>query len=74
MRSTNPLLTLPFNELIVLIDTAYQTSKFASWLDTTSLVMTVYGGQESNTLVLRDLLSSLTEKTLNFICRPEGKT
>ncbi|KAI8335318.1 armadillo-type protein [Chlamydoabsidia padenii] len=72
MRSTNALLALPFDELIALIDTGYQTSGFATWLDTTSLVMTVYGGQEHNILMLRDLLSSLTEKTFKFISRPEG--
>ncbi|KAI8096689.1 armadillo-type protein [Halteromyces radiatus] len=71
IRSTSPLLTLPFHELVSLIDTGYQTSRFASWLDTTAFVMTVYGGQQNNVIVLRDLLSSLTEKTLNFISRTE---
>ncbi|CAO3600466.1 unnamed protein product [Absidia cylindrospora] len=71
MRSTNPLLAIPFNELVTLIDAGYQTSRFAAWLDTTAFVMTVYGGQEANVLVLRNLISSLTKTTLDFISRPE---
>ncbi|CAO3608182.1 unnamed protein product [Cunninghamella blakesleeana] len=71
IRSTSPLLTLSFEDLIILIENGYKISGFASWLDISSFVMTVYGGQESRILVLQNFLISLTEKTLNFISKTE---
>ncbi|KAI9309551.1 armadillo-type protein [Cunninghamella echinulata] len=72
IRSTSPLLTLTFEDLIILIENGYKVSEFASWLDISSFAMTVYGGQEPRMLVLQNLLISLTEKTLSFISTAEG--
>ncbi|KAI9488680.1 armadillo-type protein [Zychaea mexicana] len=73
IRSISPLLTLAFDDLAVLTVTNYQSTGFACWLHTATLIMTVYGGHETNYPRLRDLLGSLTEKTLGFIGTVEGK-
>ncbi|KAI8375089.1 armadillo-type protein [Choanephora cucurbitarum] len=67
MRSTSPLLSLSFHDLVVLIEKSYSTAPYACWLNTASMMMTVYGGQEHNKERLRDLLGSVTNKTIEFI-------
>ncbi|KAG2223171.1 hypothetical protein INT45_011517 [Circinella minor] len=67
IRSINPLLTLAFDDVIALTVTSYQQTGFACWLHTATLIITVYGGYKPNYHQLRDLLGSLTEKTLDFI-------
>ena len=73
IRSINPLLTLTFDDVITLTITSYQQTGFACWLHTATLMMTVYGGYEPNYPRLRDLLGSLTGKTLDFIGSADGK-
>ncbi|KAI9314639.1 armadillo-type protein [Dichotomocladium elegans] len=73
IRSTSPLLTLQFDELTTLVTTCYSVAPFACWLHTSALIMTVYGGAQDNHIRLRDMLGALTEKTLSFISRTEGK-
>ncbi|KAI8142327.1 armadillo-type protein [Fennellomyces sp. T-0311] len=73
IRSTSPLLTLRFDDLVTLVITSYQHTGFGCWLHTATLCMTVYGGHEPNYPRLRDLLGSMTEKTLGFIGTVEGK-
>ncbi|KAI8988860.1 armadillo-type protein [Pilobolus umbonatus] len=73
MKSTNPLLSLDFDSLILLVQASYTTSHFSCWLDTASFMMTVYGGQSTHHERLRDMLGLLTTKTLEFINKPTGK-
>lgn len=73
IRSTSPLLALPFSDLITLVTASYRNAPFACWLHTATFIVTVYGGQESNHAQLRDFLGALTEKTLAFINKTEGK-
>ncbi|CEG82569.1 hypothetical protein RMATCC62417_16625 [Rhizopus microsporus] len=65
MKSTSPLMSLRFEDLAVLVESAYQTAPYSCWLDTASLIMNVYGGQDYHRL--RDLLGTLTNKTFEFI-------
>ncbi|KAG2210956.1 hypothetical protein INT47_000116, partial [Mucor saturninus] len=67
MRSTSPLLSLNFEDLVSLLETSYGIAPFSCWLDTASFMMTVYGGQADHVETLRDLLGVLTTKTLAFI-------
>ncbi|KAG0181559.1 hypothetical protein DFQ29_007920 [Apophysomyces sp. BC1021] len=67
IRSTSPLLALAFQDLVTLVEANYTRAPFSCWLDTTTFMMTVYGGKEENAARLRDLLGLLTEKTLGFI-------
>ncbi|KAI8362594.1 armadillo-type protein [Blakeslea trispora] len=73
MRSTSPLLSLSFSDLAGLIEQSYHATPYACWLNTASMMMTVYGGQETNRERLRDLLGSVTNKTMAFIHGTEGK-
>lgn len=72
MRSTSPLLSLAFMDLAALVESTYSAAPFSCWLDTASLMMTVYGGQNMWFERLRDLLGVLTTKTLEFINGAEG--
>ncbi|KAI8095048.1 armadillo-type protein, partial [Gilbertella persicaria] len=72
MRSTSPLLSLRFPDLATLVETSYDATPFACWLSTASLMMTVYGNQTMHMERLRDVLASLTTKTLVFINGTEG--
>ncbi|ORE02231.1 hypothetical protein BCV72DRAFT_252588 [Rhizopus microsporus var. microsporus] len=65
MKSTSPLMSLRFEDLAALVESAYQTAPYSCWLDTASLIMNVYGGQDYHRL--RDLLGTLTNKTFEFI-------
>ncbi|RCH82066.1 hypothetical protein CU098_001352, partial [Rhizopus stolonifer] len=67
MKSTSPLLSLRFEDLVLLVETAYTTAPFSCWLDTASLMMNVYGGQVMFGERLRDFLGALTNKTFGFI-------
>lgn len=57
-----------------MLNTCYNVAPFACWLHTAALVMTVYGGAEMNHARLRDLAGVLTQKTLSFIHKSEGKS
>lgn len=72
MRSTSPLLSLTFLDLAALIESSYSAAPYSCWLNTASFMMTVYGGQNMCLERLRDLLGSLTTKTLEFINGAEG--
>lgn len=72
MRSTSPLLSLNFKDLVSLLETSYGIAPFSCWLDTASFMMTVYGGQADHVETLRDLLGVLTTKTLAFIHGSQG--
>lgn len=72
MRSTSPLLSLGFKDLVSLLETGYAMAPFSCWLDTASFMMTVYGGQTLLCEDLKNLLCALTTKTLEFIHGAEG--
>lgn len=72
MKSTSPLLSLKFEDLALLVESAYNTSPFSCWLDTASLMMNVYGGQSMHYERLRNLLAALTRKTFELIYGTEG--
>lgn len=73
MRSTSPLLSLNFSDLVSLLESSYNVAPFSCWLDTASFMMTVFGGQTMHYERLRDFLGVLTSKTLEFINGTEGK-
>jgi hypothetical protein len=73
MRSTSPLLSLNFGDLVSLLESSYNVAPFSCWLDTASFMMTVFGGQAMHHERLRDFLGVLTNKTLDFINGTEGK-
>ncbi|KAI9269954.1 armadillo-type protein [Sporodiniella umbellata] len=67
IKSTSPLLSLKFEELTMLVESAYTTAPFPCWLDTASLIINVYGSQPVFCERLRNLLGALTNKTLEII-------
>ncbi|KAI8890957.1 ARM repeat-containing protein [Backusella circina FSU 941] len=67
MKSTSPLLSLGFDDLTAVVQAGYKLNRLPSWLDTASVMMTVYGGQASHTERLRDLLGALSTITLDSI-------
>ncbi|ORX49415.1 hypothetical protein DM01DRAFT_1363853 [Hesseltinella vesiculosa] len=73
IRSMSPLLTLTFSDLTHLIDSGYKAGRFAYWLETTSLVITVYGGHPPHLPVLCSLFDSLTTCTFQGITSTAGK-
>ncbi|KAI9018038.1 armadillo-type protein, partial [Phycomyces nitens] len=73
IRSASPVLALPFHDLVLIIQASYQNAPFPCWLDTAKFVITVYGGQDAYFQNLKDLLQSLTVRTLEFITNPKGK-
>lgn len=73
IRSTSPLLTLSFKDLISLVCSAYQNSPYACWLHTSAFTVTVYGGQTAEQANLRDMLANLTGKTFSVINNSAGK-
>lgn len=60
--------------MIDLLTTCYNAAPFACWLHTAALVMTVYGGAEMNHARLRDLAGVMTQRTLSFIQKSEGRS
>ncbi|KAG1452434.1 hypothetical protein G6F55_008680 [Rhizopus delemar] len=72
MKSTSPLLSLKFEDLALLVESAYNTAPFSCWLDTASLMMNVYGGQSMHYERLRNLLAALTRKTFELIYGAEA--
>jgi hypothetical protein len=73
MKSTSPLLSLGFDDLTAVVQAGYKLSPFPCWLDTATVMMTVYGGQTSHVEHLRDLLGTLTTVTLESINGTESK-
>jgi hypothetical protein len=73
MKSTSPLLSLGFTDLAHLVETSYNAAPFSCWLETASLMVTVYGGQSMHFERIRDMLCVLTTKTFEFIPGSEGK-
>ncbi|KAL0078469.1 armadillo-type protein [Phycomyces blakesleeanus] len=71
VRSVSPVLALPFLDLVMIIQASYQSAPFPCWLDTAKFVITVYGGQDAYFQNLRELLQSLTVRTLEFITNPK---
>ncbi|KAI9468486.1 MAG: armadillo-type protein [Benjaminiella poitrasii] len=68
IRSTSPLLSLSFLDLISLVESSYYTAPFSCWLNTAAFMMTVFGGQQAFHIEkLRDFLGNLTKKTLEMI-------
>ncbi|RUS20345.1 armadillo-type protein [Endogone sp. FLAS-F59071] len=74
IRTTSPLLSVPFSQLVLLIQTSYQRHPHACWLDTASLVMAVYGGRDGHANMLRDVMASVASKTLEGIRSSEVLT
>ncbi|KAI7898107.1 armadillo-type protein [Cokeromyces recurvatus] len=67
MRSTSPLLSLNFVDLMGLVESSYHVAPFSCWLNTAAFMMTVFGGQQTHIEKLRDMLGSLTRRTLEVI-------
>ncbi|KAI8970253.1 armadillo-type protein [Mycotypha africana] len=67
IKSTSPLLSLSFVNFVELVEASYTTAAYACWLDSAALAMTVFGGQGMYTERLRDMLGTLTTKTLEVI-------
>jgi len=67
LRSTSPLACLPLPTMLFIIQHSYESLPLTPWLDTASLVFTVYGGYEAHQDNLRQLLVVLTAKTLSGI-------
>ncbi|RUS35251.1 armadillo-type protein [Jimgerdemannia flammicorona] len=72
IRTTSPLLSVPFPQLVHLIQTSYQRHPYACWLDTASQVVAVYGGRDGHGNVLRDLVTGMASKTLEGIRSTEA--
>lgn len=73
MKSMSPLLSLSFTDLALLVETSYNNAPFSCWLETASLMITVYGGQTMHLERIRDMLCVLTTKTFELIPGSEGK-
>ncbi|KAI8584692.1 hypothetical protein K450DRAFT_217528 [Umbelopsis ramanniana AG] len=67
LRSMSPLACLPLSTLLFIIQHSYESQPLTPWLDTASLVFTVYGGYDAHRDNLRQLLAVLTAKTLSGI-------
>jgi hypothetical protein len=69
----SPLACLPLSTLLFIIQHSYESQPLTPWLDTSSLVFTVYGGYDTHRDNLRQLLAVLTAKTLSGINTIHGK-
>lgn len=72
LRSTSPLACLPLSTMLFIIQHSYQSLPLTPWLDTASLVFTVYGGYDAHRDSLGQLLIVLTGKTLGGINTIQG--
>ncbi|KAH8553571.1 armadillo-type protein [Umbelopsis sp. PMI_123] len=73
LRSMSPLACLPLSTLLFIIQHSYESQPLTPWLDTSSLVFTVYGGYDAHRDNLRQLLAILTTKTLSGINNIQGE-